>query len=47
MILKLFPEDILNLPVIIDSKHVVLELPDSGTEVFNMIPEYLVETTMR
>jgi len=47
MILELFPEDILNLPVIIDSKHVVLELPDSGTEVFNMIPEYLVETTMR
>jgi hypothetical protein len=47
MILNLFPEEILNLPVIIDSKHVVLELPGSGVEVFNMIPEYLVETTMR
>ncbi len=47
MILKLFPKEILDLPVIIDSKHVVLELPDSGVEVFNMVPEYLVDTTLR
>jgi len=43
----MLPEDILSLPVIIDSKHVVIDLPNVGVEVFNMIPEDLIETTMR
>jgi len=47
MIEKLFPREVLNLPVIIDGKHVVIDIPNTGVEVFNMIPEYLINTTMR
>jgi hypothetical protein len=46
-LLKALPKDILQLPVIIDGKHVVIKLPESGIEVFNMIPEYLIDTTLR
>ena len=45
MILKTFPKEILDLPVIIDNRHVVIEIPNSGTEVFNIIPEDLLNTT--
>jgi hypothetical protein len=44
---KMLPKEILKLPVVIDGKHVVIDLPDTGIEVFNMIPEHLIETTMR
>jgi hypothetical protein len=47
MIEKLLPREVLNLPVIIDGKHVVIDIPDTGVEVFNMIPEHLIDTTMR
>jgi hypothetical protein len=46
-LLKILPKDILSLPVIIDGKHVVINLPESGIEVFNIIPEYLIDTTLR
>lgn len=46
-LLKFLPKEILSLPVIIDGKHVVIKLPDTGIEVFNMIPEYLIDTTLR
>jgi len=46
-ILDFFPEEILNLPVIIDGKHVVIDMPNTGIEVFNMIPENLISTTIR
>lgn len=46
-ILNFFPEEILNLPVIIDGKHVVIDMPNTGIEVFNMIPENLISTTLR
>ncbi len=46
-ILKIFPKEILELPVVIDGKHLVIDIPGTGIEVFNIIPEYLVETTLR
>lgn len=46
MLLKILPESTLSLPVIIDNKHVVIKLPGSGIEVYNMIPEYLINTTL-
>jgi hypothetical protein len=44
-LLDMLDDLVLDLPVIIDSKHVVINLPNSGVEVFNMIPEYLIHTT--
>ena len=44
--LNFFPKEILDLPVTIDGKHVVIDMPNTGTEVFNMIPEDLINTTL-
>lgn len=46
-LMKMLPKEILSLPVVIDGKHVVIDLPHTGIEVFNMIPEYLIDSTLR
>lgn len=46
-LLNSLPKEILNLPVIIDGKHIIINIPETGFEVFNLIPEHLIDTTMR